>query len=156
MIFIICFVFRIVSEQRFHQKHHGRMMLQRHVRCSSVQHVIWPWNSYLIKNANFHGKKKKWCLAFNALLTLAALFDYVVTVDTCEMFCFHRYGSCASQICIDLTTGTSNVTNVAKFVYFLETTMYECSIFWMNMMVCSNLVVNSMLFWLGVMPGRPC
>ena len=38
--------------------------------------------------------------------------------------------------------------------YFLETAMYECSIFWMMMMVLINLVVNAVLFWLEVMPGR--
>ena len=35
---------------------------------------------------------------------------------------------------------------VTKFVYFLETTMYECSIIWMNMILFINLVVNSALF----------
>ena len=43
---------------------------------------------------------------------------------------------------------------VTKFVYFLETTMYECSIFWINIMVRVNLFVNSVLFWQEVMPGR--
>ena len=40
-----------------------------------------------------------------------------------------------------------------KFVYFLETTMYKCLIFWINTMIRINLVVNSVLFWLEVMPG---
>ena len=35
-----------------------------------------------------------------------------------------------------------------KFVYFLETTMYECLILWIYMMVRISLVVNSVLFWL--------
>ena len=43
---------------------------------------------------------------------------------------------------------------VTKFAYFLETSMHECSIFWMNILVFINLIVNSMLFWLAVMPGR--
>ena len=33
-----------------------------------------------------------------------------------------------------------------KFVYFLQTTMTEWSIFWINMMVCMSLVVHSALF----------
>ena len=45
---------------------------------------------------------------------------------------------------------------VAKVVYFLETALYETSRFWMNMMVCTNLVVNSVLFCFRSKPGRPC
>ena len=35
---------------------------------------------------------------------------------------------------------------VAKFVYFLETKMYECLIFRISMTVCITLAVNSPLF----------
>ena len=45
---------------------------------------------------------------------------------------------------------------VTKVVYFLETALYESSRCWMNMMVCTNLVVNSVLFCLRGKPGRPC
>ena len=38
--------------------------------------------------------------------------------------------------------------------YFLETAMYECSIFWMMMMALINWVINAVLFWLEVIPGR--
>ena len=40
-----------------------------------------------------------------------------------------------------------------KFVYFLETTMNEWLIFWINMMVSISLVVNSVLLT-EVMPRR--
>ena len=40
-----------------------------------------------------------------------------------------------------------------KFVYFLETTMNEWLIFWINMMICINLVVNYVLFWLRLCQG---
>ena len=36
---------------------------------------------------------------------------------------------------------------LTKFVYFLETMMYKCLIFWTNIMVHINLVVNFVLFW---------
>ena len=49
---------------------------------------------------------------------------------------------------------SSHEKKVAKFLYFLATTMYECSIFLVNMIVRSNLAVNSVLFRLKVMPGR--
>ena len=71
---------------RFHQAYHGQMMLQRHVRCSSVQCRV-TIKSYLIDNTNFLGKR--WFLAFSMhYLTLATLLDRAVPVSTCEMFCF--------------------------------------------------------------------
>ena len=74
------------SEQRFHQTYHGRMRLQRHVRCSSVQ-CRMTIKSYLIDNTNFLGKRR--CLAFSMhYLTLATFLDHAVPVCTCEMFCF--------------------------------------------------------------------
>ena len=42
-----------------------------------------------------------------------------------------------------------------EFIYFLETTMNEWSIFWISTMVRINLVVNSVLLT-EVMPGRLC
>ena len=44
------------SEQRFHEPLHGQMMLQRNVRCFSVQRLMII-KSYLKNNANFLGKK---------------------------------------------------------------------------------------------------
>ena len=80
------FVHGFNSEQRFHQTYHGRMRLQRHVRCSSVQ-CRMTIKSYLIDNTNFLGKRR--CLAFSMhYLTLATLLDHAVPVCTCEMFCF--------------------------------------------------------------------
>ena len=73
-----------------------------------------------------------------------------VPVYTCEMFSFHTYDPRRSQICVNLTRETFPVwqeeKEVVKFAYFLEARMYECSIFSMNMMVCINFVVNSVLF----------
>ena len=64
----------------------------------------------------------------------------------------------ASQICIILPGARSlphEKKKLTKFVYFLKTTIHECSIFWINM-VRINLAVNSVLFWLEVMPGTLC
>ena len=44
--------------------------------------------------------------------------------------------------------------NLSWLLLFLETMMYECLISWMKIVVCINLVVNSVLFWLGTVPGR--
>ena len=41
-----------------------------------------------------------------------------------------------------------------KFLYFLASAMYESSIFFTNMMVCINLVLNYVLFWFWVMSAR--
>ena len=82
-------------------------------------------------------------------LTLATLFDHVLPVYTCEMFCFHSYDPRALQICVNLIRDTSLVSRekkVAKFVYLLATTMYACLIFWMNMIVYRDLVVHFVLF----------
>ena len=80
------FVHGFNSEQRFHQTYHGRMRLQRHVRCSSVQ-CRMTIKSYLIDNTNFLGKRR--CLTFSMhYLTLATFLDHAVPVCTCEMFCF--------------------------------------------------------------------
>ena len=81
-------------------------------------------------------------------VTLATLFDHALPLYTCEMFSFHRYDPRALQICVNLIRSTFLVLRkkLPKFVYFLATTMYECSIFGMGMIVCSNLVVNSVLF----------
>ena len=60
----------------------------------------------------------------------------------------------ASKIYVNLTRETflvSREQNLTKFVYFLETMMYESSE--INMMVCINLAVNSVLFRFRVMPG---
>ena len=62
----------------------------------------------------------------------------------------------ASKIYVNLTRETflvSREQNLTKFVYFLETMMYESSVFQINMMVCINLVVNSVLFRFRVTPG---
>ena len=42
----------------------------------------------------------------------------------------------------------SREKKVRKFAYFVETMMYECSIFLINMMVFISLIVNSVLFCL--------
>ena len=141
---------------RFHQAYDGRMMLQRHVRCSSVQCRV-TIKSYLIDNANFLGKR--WCLAFSMhYLTLATLLDRAVPVCTCEMFCFTGMINVLPKIVLILPGADSSSSHVkkkvAKFVYFLETTMYECLIFWIRMTICITLAVNYALFRLGVTPGR--
>ena len=73
----------------------------------------------------------------------------------CSYICLHLL-FCFVLTCI--RPGTRPLSHKGKkptkFVYFFETTMYECSIFWINIMVCINLVVNSMLFWIEVKPGR--
>ena len=99
MLFIICFAFYILSEQRLHLTYHGWMKLQRHVRCSSVQCCMTK-KSYLIKNENFPGKK--WCLAFNALFDVSNVAWPFLPVYTCKMFCFHRYDPRTLQICVNL------------------------------------------------------
>ena len=81
-------------------------------------------------------------------LTLATLFDHVVYVYNCEMFCFDSYDARASQICVNFTRDTflvSREKKLAKSLDFHETTMYECSMFQMRMMACISLFVNSVL-----------
>ena len=150
------FVHGFNSEQKFHQTYHGRMMFQRHVRCSSVQ-CRMTIKSYLIDNTNFLGKR--WCLAFLMhYLTLATLLDHALPVCTCEMFCFTGMMQVLTKIVLILPGADSpsfrEKKKVAKFVYFLETMMYECLIFWISMTVCITLAVNSALFRLRVTPGR--
>ena len=41
-----------------------------------------------------------------------------------------------------------------KFLYFLASAMYESSIFFTNIMVCINLVLNYVFFWFWVMSVR--
>lgn len=41
-----------------------------------------------------------------------------------------------------------------KFLYFLASAMYESSIFFANIMVCINLVLNYVFFWFWVMSVR--
>ena len=149
------FVHVFNSEQRFHQTYHGRMMLQ-HVRCSSVQ-CRMTIKSYLIENTNFLGKR--WCRAFSMhYLTLATLLDHAVPVCTCEMFCFTGIMHVLPKIVLILPgadfSSSHQKKKVAKSVYFLETMMFECLIFWISMTVCITLAVNSTLFRLGVAPGR--
>ena len=57
------------SEQRFHQTHHVQIMLQRHVKCSSVQHRM-TMKHYLIKSTNLRGKND--VLLSSHYLTLAS------------------------------------------------------------------------------------
>ena len=55
----------------------------------------------------------------------------------------------ALQICNNLTKETlliSQEKKLTKFVYFLETEMHEISIFCTDMMVCTNLDVNYVVF----------
>ena len=57
-----------------------------------------------------------------------------------------------SQVCVNLTRETFLVSREKKlttFGYFLETTKYESSIFYINLMVCIILVVKSVLFRFG-------
>ena len=65
----------------------------------------------------------------------------------------------ASQIYFNRTRKTILVLREEKltfykFLYFLASTMYESSIFFTNMMVCINLVLNYVLFWFWVMSAR--
>ena len=106
-IHTFAFVHGFNSLQRFHQTHHGRMMLQQHVRCSSVQ-CRMIMKCYVIKNANFCGKK--WCLAFNALFDFSNVVWPCCAVYTCETCCFHRYDPCASKISVNLIRETSLVS----------------------------------------------
>ena len=128
------------------------MMLQRHVRCSSVQ-CLMTKKSYLIDNTNFLGKR--WCLAFSMhYLTLTMLLDHTVPVSTCKMFCFKGIMHVLPKIVLILPGADSSSSHekkkkVPKFAYFLETTMYECLIFWISMTVCITLAVNSVRFRLA-------
>ena len=45
-------------------------------------------------------------------------------------------------LCQGHVPGLTRKKKLTKFVYFLETTIYECLIFWTNIMVSINLVVN--------------
>ena len=99
--------------------------------------------------------KSSWCqyicenlclLGWFHVDVLVTLFDHVVPVYTFKMFCFHSYDARASQICVNLNGDTFLVSREKKNLVFLETTMYESSIFWMSMTVCINWVVNCVLF----------
>ena len=64
-----------------------------------------------------------------------------------SLLCFSRLFASLVLLCkfANLIRGTflvSQEKKLTKFVYFLETMMYESSIFETNMMVCINLVVN--------------
>ena len=76
-----------------------------------------------------------------------ACCDLDTSLQLCVTFICISYF--ASQICIILGTRSSSheEKKLTKFVYFLETTMYECFIFWTNIMVLINLVANFVLFW---------
>ena len=149
------FVHGFNSEQRFYQTY-GQMMLQRHVRYSSVQ-CRMTIKSYLIDNTDF--VRKRSCLTFSVhYLTLATLLGHAVPVCTCKMFCFTDMMHVLPKIVFTLPGAHSSLSHekkkMVKFTYFFETMMYECLIFWISMMICINLAVNSALFRLGVMPGR--
>ena len=104
--------------------------------------------NYLIKNANLLCKKQ--CFAFDAILDVSSVaFDHALLVHTSEIFCFHRYDSRALQICINLISNTFHVSHKkgGEFCIFFART---------KMIVCSNLVVNSDLFPIVVMPGKLC
>ena len=60
----------------------------------------------------------------------------------------HRHGSLNRE-----TFLVSREQKLTKFVYFLKIMMYENSIFLIKMMACISLVVNSVLFRFGFMPG---
>ena len=66
-------------------------------------------------------------------LTLATLLDHALPVCTCEMFCFTGMMQVLTKIVLILPGADSpsfrEKKKVAKFVYFLETMMYECLIF---------------------------
>ena len=127
-------------------------MLQRHIICSSV-HCRMTIKSYLIDNTNFLGKR--WCLAFS-MYYLNVLYVSNVAWPCCACLylrnvLLYRYDAGASQNCANLTRDrfflvSREKKRVPKFVYFLETTMYECLIFWTSMTVCITLTVNSALF----------
>ena len=142
-IYTFEFVHGFNSDQRFHQTY-GRMMLQRHVRCFSVQCRL-TIKVYLTDNTNFFGKK--WCLAFSMhYLTLATLLDHAVPVCTCEMLCLTSMMQVLPNFVLILpgahTFSSHEKKKGAKFVYFLDTTKYECLIFWISMTVSINLAVN--------------
>ena len=111
-IYTFEFVHGFNSEQRFHQIYHGRMMLQRHVWCSSVQ-CRMSIKSYLIDNTNFLGKR--WYLAFSMhYLTLATLLDHAVPVCTCQMFCFTGMMHVHSKIVLILPGADSSSSHEKK------------------------------------------
>ena len=111
-IYTFEFVHGFNSEQRFHQIYHGRMMLQRHVWCSSVQ-CRMSIKSYLIDNTNFLGKR--WYLAFSMhYLTLATLLDHAVPVCTCQMFCFTGMMNVHSKIVLILPGADSSSSHEKK------------------------------------------
>ena len=105
---------------------------------SSEAAVCWCSSKqvFLKKNLIFTGKQLYWSL-FLACNVIKIRFQ-------CRRF----------------PENTAKILRTAIFIehfwwklLFLETTVCECSIFWMKMMICINLV-NSVLFWLGVVPGR--
>ena len=149
------FVHGFNSEQKFQQTYHGWMMLQQHVRCSSVQ-CHRTIKSYLIDNTNFLGKRR--CLAFSMhYLMLAKLLDHV-PVCTCEMFWFSGMMYVLTKVVSILLGADSSMSHEkkkgGKICIFSWNHNYECLIFWISMMVCITLAVNSVLFRLGVTPRR--
>ena len=98
------FVYGFNSEQRFHETLYGSLMLQRHIRCSSVQ-LRMTIKIFLVKND---------VLLSMHYLTLAALSDHAVSVYNCEMFCFYRYDARASQICVNFTRDAFLVSQEKK------------------------------------------
>ena len=106
--------------------------------------------------ANFHSKKRH--LAFNALFDV----DNVVWPYSACLYLQNVLLTGIIRMIHKFVLTLSGAhwlsqkrKNFAKFAYFLDTRIYECSVFWVNMVVCINLVVNSVLFWLGFMLRRP-
>ena len=99
MCFIFCFVFRILSEQRFPPDTSWLDEVPTTCQMFLSVHCCMTKKSYLIKNPDSPGKK--WCLAFNALFNVS---NIVWPCFTCfsftKIFYFHRYDPHALQICI--------------------------------------------------------
>ena len=107
--------------------------------------------NYVIKDAYFLGKNDVF-LSMH-YLTLATFFDQSVPVYTWEMFSLAFTGMIyvLRKFAFTLPGKYSlpdekKKKGVAKSAYIIEATMYECSIFWMSMMVCINFV-SAFLTW---------
>ena len=97
---------------------------------------------------------------FIGLLCLILCYMWRLGYDFTAMFvmlvCISYF---VSQIYVNRTRKTILVLREEKltfykFLYFLASAMYESSIFFTNIMVCINLVLNYVFFWFWVMSAR--
>ena len=102
MLYIFCFVFRILSEYRFHLTpdtwNVEKLLKQQQQQQKNM-------NSYLKKTPQISLVKND-VLLLSHYVTLATLFDHALPVYTCEMFSFHRHDPRALQICVNLIRNT--------------------------------------------------